>query len=32
MAAMSALDAEGRKLLLRYYDGGGLVSPAWIAR
>ena len=33
MAAMEAMDAGGRKLLLRYYDGGsGPVSPTWIAR
>ncbi len=33
MAAMTALDAGGRRLLLRYYDGGsGTVSPTWIAR
>ncbi len=33
MAAMESLDAGGRQLLLRYYDGGsGTVRPAWIAR
>lgn len=33
MYAMYAMGAEGRQLLLRYYDGGtGTVSPSWIAR
>ena len=33
MHAMQAMDAEGRQLLLRYYDGGaGMVAPTWIAR
>lgn len=33
MYAMEAMEAGGRQLLLRYYDGGtGTVSPAWIAR
>lgn len=33
MAAMDALDAAGRSLLLCYYDGGtGPVAPVWTAR
>ena len=33
MAAMDAMGAAGRKLLLRYYDGGtGSTAPSWIAR
>ena len=33
MAAMDAMGAAGRKLLLRYYDGGnGSAAPSWIAR
>ena len=33
MAAMEAMEAGGRALLLRYYDGGnGSVVPSWIAR
>ena len=33
MYAMQALEAEGRQLLLRYYDNGsGTTAPSWIAR
>ena len=33
IAAMEVLQAEGRRLLLHYYDNGsGNVTPAWIAR
>ena len=32
MHAMKAMDAEGRRLLLRYSDSGGMVLPSWIAR